>query len=121
MSRNFFTISNQLKELGIPTNLKGYYYLRYAIELMKNDISYINEIVKRLYPEIAKQYHTTVAQVERGIRYAIETGWNRGNEQAQKKVFGNAVDLDKGKPTNSEFISAVADYLNMIESEGETE
>lgn len=112
-------ITRHLKGLGVPANLSGYSYLQYAIELVKNDFSYLRAITKRLYPAVAKEFNTTASRAERCIRHAIETGWNRGNIEFQNKLFGYTVDSNKGIPTNSEFIATVADYLSIMGNEVE--
>ena len=73
----------------------------------------IGGITKELYPDIAKKYDTTVSRVERAIRHAIEVSWNRGNWDLMEEIFGHSVDIDKAKPTNSEFIVTVADKLRL--------
>lgn len=114
------TITDILKDLGIPASLSGFHHLRYAIELMKNDMSLMNKISTVLYPTIAKKFNTTWPRVERTMRHAIETGWERGNVQTQNKLFGYTIKADIGKPTNSEFIVTVADYISMLKSEVNT-
>ena len=66
-----------------------------------------------LYPELASKFDTTVSRVERAIRHAIEVSWNRGNWDLMEEIFGNSVDIDRAKPTNSEFIVTVADKLRL--------
>ena len=73
----------------------------------------IGGITKELYPDIARKFSTTVSRVERAIRHAIEVSWNRGDWDLMEEVFGNSVDIDKAKPTNSEFIATVADKLRL--------
>jgi len=51
--------------------------------------------------------------VERAIRHAIEVAWGRGNMEMINKIFGYTVKLEKGKPTNSEFMAMIADKLRM--------
>ena len=106
-------ITNIIKELGIPADLKGYYFIRYAIEVVVNDITVIDRITKGLYPTVAKEFNTTAPKAERAIRHAIETGWNRANVDMVIKLFRYSISADKGKPTNSEFIATVADYILM--------
>ena len=109
-----------IKEMGIPANIKGYYYLRYAVELMYEDMSLMEAITKKFYPAIAKEFDTTASRAERAIRHAINVGWNRGNIKLQNKLFGYSVSIEKGCPTNSEFVVTLADYLHM-ESEGKAD
>ena len=73
----------------------------------------IGGITKELYPEIAEKYDSTVSRVERAIRHAIEVSWNRGNWDLMEDIFGHSVDIDKAKPTNSEFIVTIADKLRL--------
>lgn len=85
------TITEIIKELGIPANLKGYHYIRYAIELMINDATLASGITKVLYPKVAKEFNTTSLRVERAIRHAIEVGWCRANLEIVDKIFGYTV------------------------------
>ena len=73
----------------------------------------LNYITKRLYPEIAKKYHTTSSRVERAIRHSIEVAWNRGHQETMNDIFGYTIQTYKGKPTNSEFIAMVADRIRL--------
>ena len=105
-------ISKVLKELGVPAHLKGYHYIRYAAELLIDDISLIGYMTG-IYCDVAEKFDDTPSRVERAIRNAIEVGWRRANVVFANKMFGYTVDSNKGKPTNSEFIVTVADYILM--------
>ncbi len=107
------SLTKLLHELGMPSHIKGYEYIREGIIMLYNDPSIIGGITKELYPEIADKYNTSVSRVERAIRHAIEVSWNRGNIDLMEEVFGHSVDYDKAKPTNSEFIVTVADKLKL--------
>ena len=72
-----------------------------------------NVLDKEKNLEIAKKYNSTVSRVERAIRHAIEVSWNRGNWDLMEEIFGHSVDIDKAKPTNSEFIVTIADKLRL--------
>ena len=106
-------ITSLLHSLGIPSHIKGYLYIRDSIDLMYNNPSMIGAITKELYPEIAEKYDTTSSRVERAIRHAIEVSWNRGDYDVMESLFGNSVDYDRAKPTNSEFIATLADKLRI--------
>lgn len=109
-------ISKLLHDLGMPSHIKGYQYIRDAIILMHNDSNYFNGITKQLYPEIAMKYSTTPSRVERAIRHAIEVSWSRGDYDLMDEIFGHSVDFDRAKPTNSEFLATLADKINLDES-----
>ena len=107
------SITKILHELGIPSHIKGYQYIRDGVSLVFENPEMIGGITKELYPELASKFDTTVSRVERAIRHAIEVSWNRGNWDLMEEIFGNSVDIDRAKPTNSEFIVTVADKLRL--------
>lgn len=104
-------ISNIFISIGIPPHIMGYQYLREGIKMTIADPTIINNVTKRLYPEIGEQFHTTASKVERAIRHAIEVAWNRGRIEAINSIFGVRVYIGHERPTNSEFIALVADKL----------
>lgn len=106
-------ITKILHDLGIPSHIKGYQYIREAINLVYNNPALIGGITKELYPEIGNKFDTSVTRVERAIRHAIEISWNRGDWDLMEEIFGHSVDIDKAKPTNSEFIVTIADKMRL--------
>ena len=107
------TITAIIKEIGVPAHIKGYSYLREAIQMVYYDIELLGSVTKILYPEIAKKFGTTPSRVERAIRHAIEVAWNRGNYESISQMFGYTVHHLKSKPTNSEFIAMIADKIRI--------
>ena len=107
------SVTKILHELGVPSHIKGYQYIREGIMLLYDNPEMVGGITKELYPEIASKFDTTVSRVERAIRHAIEVSWNRGDWDLMDEIFGHSVDIDKAKPTNSEFIVTVADKLRL--------
>lgn len=110
------SVTKLLHELGVPSHIKGYQYIREGILILYDNPDIIGGITKELYPEIASKYDTSVSRVERAIRHAIEVSWNRGNLDLMEEIFGHSVDYDRAKPTNSEFIVTVADKLKLEHS-----
>ena len=104
-------ISRLLHDLGMPSHIKGYQYIRDSIELMYNNPNVLGGITKEVYPFIADKYNTTPSRVERAIRHAIEVSWTRGDYELMEEIFGHSVDFDRAKPTNSEFLATIADKL----------
>lgn len=107
------SITKMLHELGIPSHIKGYQYIREAVNIIFEYPEIIGGITKELYPALADKFNTTVSRVERAIRHAIEVSWNRGNLDFMEELFGFSVDIDKAKPTNSEFMVTIADKLRL--------
>lgn len=106
-------ISRMLHSLGIPSHIRGYQYIRESIYMMYENPDMIGGITKCIYPEIASRFDTTASRVERAIRHAIEVSWARGDYDVMEELFGNSVDFDRSKPTNSEFIATLADSLRL--------
>ena len=107
------TISDIMRQIGVPAHIKGYQYLRTAIKLSINDSEMLGSVTKLLYPTVAKMYNTTASRVERAIRHAIEVAWDRGDVDVLSSYFGYTIQSQRGKPTNSEFIAMIADKLKL--------
>ena len=106
-------VTNLLHALGIPSHIKGYQYIRSAILMVYDNPSFIGGITKELYPDLSIKFNTSITRVERAIRHAIEVSWLRGDIDLMEEIFGHSVDIDRAKPTNSEFIVTVADKLRL--------
>lgn len=111
-------VSNMMLDMGVPAHLKGYRYVRAAVLMAEEDMKVVGSVTKLLYPEIAKLYNTTDGKVERAIRNAIEISWERGNKQTFEYLFGYCADSGQGRPTNSEYIAAIADMVRMQKNAG---
>lgn len=106
-------VSDMLHNLGMPSHIRGYQYIRDGILMMYKEPDMLKGITKEIYPELAEKYDTTSSRVERAIRHAIEVSWTRGDYQLMEKYFGNSVDYDRSKPTNAEFIITLTDRLRL--------
>lgn len=106
-----YWIREILLELGAPDHLVGHPYVVQAILLVTGDRMYIDNITFGLYPQLAAQFDTTAARVERAIRHLIEVTWTRGDVDVLNRYFGNTISMDKGKPTNGEFIARISNVV----------
>ena len=97
-----------LDQIGVKHSLKGYGYIISAVEKCLENRSKLISIIKGLYTEIAEENSDTVWRVERSIRHAIEVTWTN---------FGYTVSVEKGKPTNSEFIALITDFVSLYGDE----
>ncbi|WP_042461413.1 sporulation transcription factor Spo0A [Neobacillus dielmonensis] len=116
-------VTDILRSLGITANLKGYFFLREAIQMAGAEDILLGGnwgLTTEIYPAIAEQHHTTVSRVERAIRHAIEVGWNRGNRDVLETIFGHSVSEWKSKPSNGKFIALISDYLRLKQYAGST-
>ena len=100
-------VTNLLLALGMPTKLRGFSCLREAIlERMREPGQ---SVTKELYPTVAALCGGTAVQVERSIRSAIAAGWLRGDGQLWRLYFPG----EESRPTNSAFISRMADCVSL--------
>ena len=106
-------VTNLLHNLGIPSHIRGYQYIRDGILMIYNNNKYINFITKEIYPELAIKYDTTPSRVERAIRHAIEISWERGDVDLMDDLFGHSVNFERSKPTNAEYINTLADRMRL--------
>lgn len=109
-------IASILNQIGMPAHLLGYAYLLTGLQACLDDASYLKQITKRLYPFIADVHHSTPCKVERSIRNAIEVTFARGNTALLEAIFGYSIHPVKGKPTNSECIAQLTNYLRLQET-----
>ena len=103
------TVANALMSLGVATHVSGYQYLREAIPAFAKDPR--QAITKELYPAVGKVCNVSAEQVERSMRTAIGSAWERRDEQIWRLYFSPQADGSIRKPSNSEFISRLAEQL----------
>jgi two-component system response regulator (stage 0 sporulation protein A) len=109
-------VAEILKKLGIAPDKNGFHYLRKAIYECYLEPNLLTSITKEIYPMLAESFSKKESCIERSIRSAIETGWDRGNYEYSNELFKNCVDYYyKTKPTNGEFIAIIVDKLMMEE------
>lgn len=103
-------LRNLLLDIGIPCNLKGYYYIIKAVMFYRENPNQI--ITKELYPKVGKEFKSTDTQVERSIRSAIKWAWSCCSVEVLNEIFGNTCSMNTRRPTNSQFIARCAEWLN---------
>ncbi len=110
-------VSTLLHDLGIPSHIKGYKYIREGILLLYSTDEVTTLVTKTIYPAIATKFDTTTSRVERAIRHAIEVSWARGDLKLMEEIFGNSIDFDRSRPTNSEFLTTIADRFKINDNQ----
>ncbi len=104
-------ISGIFISIGIAPNVNGYAYLRESVKIAVKDPLSINHITKIIYPQVAEHFDSSPSKVERSMRHAISTAWNRGRIDSLNNLFGMRLYSDIDRPTNGEFIALIADKL----------
>lgn len=98
-----------LRSLGITKPSKGYHAVISAIKLAMEDPLRLSYVSKEIYVDVARLQRTSPLCVERNIRTLIKRIWQKGDHEYLNEVFKKP--LEK-KPTNTEFIAALVNYLN---------
>ncbi len=65
-------------------------------------------VTSDIYPKVAAHGGSTVRNVERTIRNAIESVWKRSNLQTLQEMYPYPCDNLNGRPTNAEFLINMA-------------
>lgn len=90
-------IRNYIISLGVPTKLIGCSYLVEAIQLAQTDMSLMHNLSKGLYLEIARSMSTTPSRIERCIRNAISSAYQKSDLRLRMTSC----------PSNKEFINYI--------------
>ena len=105
MSKNAQKLDAMLLECGLRDSLVGTDYVRRAAMMYTPGMS----MTKELYPGVAAAVGSSPSRVERAMRHAIETGFDRcGYTERVMTIFGNTIDPNSGKVTNGEFIARLS-------------
>jgi len=102
-------LHSYLQECGISPHLKGYRYLVAAITIAYHQPEVLNNVLS-LYETVGRLYGAKPSQVERSIRYAIESAFVKGQLQTLAQISPGVVP-DTGRPSNAFFISSSVTYL----------
>ena len=101
-------LSSLLLMVGVMPSVVGYDYIKSAVKLYGECEGNMNLICSR----IASKNVVTKGSVERNIRTAILTAYNRGYLTRLNDLLGFNVINQTDKLTSKEFIAIVAEYVN---------
>lgn len=104
-------IGELLEQLGLARKEKGFERLSYAIAVTAKEFERAGSVTKLLYPDLAKHFQTTPEKIERSLRHLIEKSWEKGEKTRFEKLFGYHRDNSEIRPTNSEYIAILADWI----------
>lgn len=107
-----------VRDMGIPANIKGYFYLIEAVRIAYHNKRAVLNVTQNIYIPIAEQFFTTKKRVSDAIARAIIIGRERCNLMTLEEYFGsNAFEI----PSNSEFITVLAEHVQMAYEKAEAE
>ena len=101
-------ISRHLLTLNFSARLDGFLFLQTGVPLYMKDPS--QSMTKELYVAIGDLFDKDARQVERSIRSAIDKAWQNRDDGLWQQYFC-AVNGMVPRPSNSEFIAQIANFL----------
>ena len=102
-----------LFHLGVTANHLRFFHTAAAVQLAMEQPRRLTLVTKLLYPDVARQFHTSWRAVEKNIREASEDAW-RDNPGLLRKLAG--YDIPE-RPTAAEFVSILAKALYDISAD----
>ena len=98
-----YDVRHVLRKAGLRSTYSGYNYLASAVALvLKNQEFYMKNVTSNLYRVVGEQYGVS------NMCTMINSYWNQNSNKILSPLLGYPV-FDK--PTASEFISMLADYI----------
>ena len=105
-------ITTALLAMNFPTKQKGFTYIREAVLMLAQDPG--QQVTKEIYPVIGKAHGSNFKAVERAIRHSINCAWNQSDREVWRRYFPTAPNGQVPKPTNSAFLSRLADMVQQF-------
>lgn len=99
-----------LVQMGFSPKVDGFAYLNVAIPLYMEDPD--QNITKELYAAVGRKFHKSSEQVERSIRSAIQTAWERRDNRLWRSFLSCGPDGQVPRPSNGELISSLAMHFS---------
>lgn len=98
--------SNFMIELGLPTHLLGFTYIRSAAIIVIQEYRIKRLLMHDIYEKVAHIHHTTAVRVEKCMRTTVNFAYRNQPEK---------ICIHHTKPTSSQIILYVSECLRLIE------
>ena len=66
-------VDEVLRRWQLPKRLKGYRFLRHLLILAAGNDSFLRPVSKTLYPSVSEHFKVSYSQIERDIRYCLQS------------------------------------------------
>ena len=106
---SYGSVSGILLSLGFQTHLRGFSYCRDSILSIARTPG--QQVTKNIYPDVGKHYGANGQAVEKAIRTAIAGAWEQRCEDVWRMYFPSAPGGKIPRPTNTEFLTRIADSI----------
>lgn len=115
MTKQIVGIMRALRELGMHENLIGFLYTVIAVDSILNSDHVLRTM--EIYTAVEEAAGIPASRVERGIRHSIKTLYATSDTVQNSPILGTACHSNKAVPSNSTFLSSVANYIRMRQTE----
>lgn len=115
MTKQSVEIMRVLRELGMHENLIGFLYTVTAIDTMLNSDRVLRTM--EIYTAVEDVVGIPANRVERSIRHSIKVLYTTSAEAKSSPILGTSCHSSKTVPSNSTFLSSVANYIRMRQAE----
>lgn len=102
-------VTSILLALGLRTNKKGFRYIRDSVLMLAREPGL--QVTKNVYPDVGKAAGGNAQSVEKAIRTAIAAAWEQRDNDIWRRYFAPGPDGQVPRPTNSEFLTRLADIV----------
>ena len=101
-----------LLQLGFDIRNMGFDYLKIAINICCQDVSYLKAITTKLYPTLANLFNVKPATIERDIRVSIKKAYKNAGLLGMNDIFDAIVYTNDFVYSNSELIGILVNKIN---------
>ena len=110
-------VTNVLGRFGIAYNIRGFAYIKYAVQYVYEHNCKPLPVVKHIYPKVAEVFETTPSAAERAMRYYMQLIFEQGDKEwiEATKFYRIRMNGEKVVPTVGDGIYILANYLNTME------
>lgn len=102
-----------LRELNVPSRLKGYSYATQGVRLLIRDPDLVRRrrVVEEVYGAIAVAHNVSDRSIERALRTLVDHVFDHSDPACLAKYL-NAADLRRSHATNTDFLVALAQFVS---------
>ena len=111
MTKQIVEIMRVLRELGMHENLIGFLYTVTAVDAILNSDHVLRTM--EIYTAVEKAVGIPASRVERSIRHSIKTLYATSDTVRNSLILGTSCCSYKDIPSNSTFLSSVANYIRI--------
>lgn len=107
-------IDEYLMELSSPPSLKGYNYIKEAVNYTLHEQSNKIRLYKEIYPYLSKKYNTSSSAIESAIRRLIDKTITNVPYDLKQEIFHQTIynKEEEHNPSNKMFIKIISEQID---------